>query len=218
MLRDYITLMEEKPDDFTGSDEDWETYYIYNSVMKSLRAMHHMCKDKCGDLYTICKAEATISALLEETGRRDRFMKWQRHDEEKDMEDAFERSIAEGIKKHNCHHCGAKMNNQEKGKNNMDLLNDTKGMRHQATELIEQAYHKGYKAGVEDGKNHLNNNVIFTSGTDAVVITTLCKDCKFRTDTGICEKLRLNEVDGNFILKVHKTHDMDYCSLGKRKE
>lgn len=103
MLRDYITVIEEKPDDFTGSDEDWETNYIYTSVMKPLSVMRNMCKDKCGDHYfhTICKAQATISALLEETGRRDRFMKWQVHDEMKEMEDAFERSIVEGIKKHN---------------------------------------------------------------------------------------------------------------------
>jgi len=106
MLRDYIILMKEKPDDFTGSDEVWETYYIYNSVMDSLTAMRNMCEDKCSNhkcFYTICKAQATISALLEETGRRDRFMKWQRHDELKDMEDAFERSIADGIKKYNSH-------------------------------------------------------------------------------------------------------------------
>ena len=102
MLRDYITVIEEKPDDFTGNDEIWETNYIYTSVMEPLSAMRNMCKDKCGDHYfhTICKAQATISALLEETGRRDRFMKWQVHDEVKEMEDAFERSIVEGIKKH----------------------------------------------------------------------------------------------------------------------
>ena len=115
-----------------------------------------------------------------------------------------------------CPYCGATMSTEEEHKK-MDMLNDAKGIRHQVTELIEQAYHKGYKAGVEDGKNYRNNNVIFTNGIDALVVTTLCKDCKFRTDTGICEKFRRNEIDGNFILKVHRTHDMDYCSLGKRR-
>lgn len=129
MLRDYITFMGEKPDDFTGSDEDWETYYIYINVMNSLTAMRNMCKDKCGDhyFYTICKAQATISALLEETGRRDRFMKWQMRDEMKEMEDAFEKSIVEGIKKHNSHDgimSQQRLNNQEKGKNKMGRIID----------------------------------------------------------------------------------------------
>ena len=42
-----------------------------------------------------------------------------------------------------------------------NLINDTAGMFMQAQELIEQAYHKGYKAGIEDGRKIATTN---TSG------------------------------------------------------
>ena len=39
-----------------------------------------------------------------------------------------------------------------------NLINDTAGMFIQAQELIEQAYHKGYKAGIEDGRKIATTN------------------------------------------------------------
>jgi len=99
----------------------------------------------------------------------------------------------------------------------MDMLNDTKGIRHQATELIEQAYHKGYKAGVEDGRKLYEESGIFKPRNSAAEIV-YCKDCNFMNEKGICEKLWTDDGNWNYIFKRFRPFDHDYCSLGRRKE
>lgn len=48
----------------------------------------------------------------------------------------------------------------------MDLLKDTDGMVRQARDLIYQAYHKGYKAGVADGRKIAEEKIKDMPGMD----------------------------------------------------
>ena len=113
----------------------------------------------------------------------------------------------------------------------MDMLNDTKGIRHQATELIEQAYHKGYKAGVDDGRKLYEESGIFKPRNSAAEIV-YCKECVFRDDYYKCAKIGLIHMidkiplqDG-YVLRlndpiavcdsIHVNND-DSCCFGKRR-
>lgn len=112
----------------------------------------------------------------------------------------------------------------------MDMLNDTKGIRHQATELIEQAYHKGYKAGVEDGRKLYEESGIFKPRNSAAEIV-YCKECVFRNDYFECTKLgrihmidKIQLPDGSVfhpsepIALCDSIHvNNDGCSFGKRR-
>lgn len=129
-----------------------------------------------------------------------------------------------------CPYCGATMSTEEEHKN-MYMLNDTKGIRHQATELIEQAYHKGYKAGVEDGRKLYEESGIFKPRNSAAEIV-YCKDCVFRDDYCKCTRIGLIHMiekvtlSGGSVFRLNdpialcdsiRVNNDDSCSFGKRR-